>query len=106
MILLVSMTVSAQQTISDELNKFYITKVLQGQIDSTALAECEQEQVLLDAKFQAMEMQSNEWLKQLNENTDKANQYQKANNKLTKNVRTKNVLLAVLAAITTGLILR
>jgi hypothetical protein len=99
-------TDSSKVTIPTSLNKFYIAKTIQAGLDSASLADCEQEALMQEFKFQAMERQSDNFYNQLVVATDKVNEGNKVNFRLTKNVKTKNVLLLGLSIITTILIIK
>lgn len=100
------MTVSSQYIISNELNRFYITKTIQSHLDSMALVECEQQSVLYQSKFESMSKQSDNFYNQLVVTTDKLNESNKENLHLTKSVKTKNVLIVGLAILSTILIIK
>ena len=112
MILVGLTTVSAQDTdsskvvISNALNKFYIAKTIQAGLDSISLLDCEQEALMQEFKYQAMESQSDHFYNQLVVATDKVNEGNKVNLRLTNNIKTKNVLLLGLSIITTILIIK
>lgn len=71
-----------------------------------ALAECEQQSVLYQSKFEAMSQQSDNFYNQLVVTTDKLNESNKVNLHLTKSVKTKNVLIVGLAILSTILIIK
>jgi len=99
-------TDSSKVTIPTSLNKFYIAKTIQAGLDSISLLDCEQEALMQEFKFQAMERQSDNFYNQLVVATDKVNEGNKVNLRLTKSVKTKNVLLLGLSIITTILIIK
>jgi len=99
-------TDSSKVTIPTSLNKFYIAKTIQAGLDSISLLDCEQEALMQEFKYQAMESQSDHFYNQLVIATDKVNEGNKVNLRLTKNVKTKNVLLLGLSIITTILIIK
>ena len=99
-------TDSSKVTIPTSLNKFYIAKTIQAGLDSISLLDCEQEALMQEFKYQAMESQSDHFYNQLVIATDKVNEGNKVNLKLTKSVKTKNVLLLGLAIITGILIIK
>lgn len=103
-----SQIASAQSTVSMDtsLFKLFVVKAKQAYIDSIALEECEQKSILFDAKFEAMKMQSENFKMQLIANTDKLNQVNKDYYKLTKSVKTKNVLIVGLVILSTVLIIK
>ena len=108
-ILLGLTTVSAQDTdsskvvISNALNKFYIAKTIQAGLDSISLLDCEQEALMQEFKYQAMESQSDHFYNQLVVATDKVNEGNKVNLRLEKAVRKRNYLLSGLAAVIIGM---
>jgi len=108
-ILLGLTTVSAQDTdsskvvISNALNKFYIAKTIQAGLDSISLLDCEQEALMQEFKYQAMESQSDHFYNQLVVATDKVNEGNKVNLKLQKVVRKRNYIIGGLAAILIGM---
>lgn len=97
---------SSKVVISNALNKFYIAKTIQAGLDSISLLDCEQEALMQEFKYRAMEAQSDHFYNQLVVATDKVNEFSKDNLRLTKNVKTKNVLLLGLSIITTILIIK
>ena len=97
---------SSKVTIPTSLNKFYIAKTIQAGLDSISLLDCEQEALMQEFKYQAMQAQSDHFYNQLVVATDKVNEGNKVNLRLTKNVKTKNVLLLGLSIITTILIIK
>jgi len=99
-------TDSSKVTIPTSLNKFYIAKTIQAGLDSISLLDCEQEALMQEFKFQAMERQSDNFYNQLVIATDKVNEGNKVNLRLTNNIKTKNVLLLGLSIITTILIIK
>ena len=108
-ILFISMTAlcqstdSSKVTIAIELNKFYIAKTIQAGLDSISLLDCEQEALMQELKFQAMEAQSDHFYNQLVVATDKVNEGNKVNLRLEKAVRKRNYLLSGLAAVIIGM---
>ena len=103
---LCQVTDSSKVTIPTALNKFYIAKTIQAGLDSVSLLDCEQEALMQEFKYQAMEAQSDHFYNQLVVATDKVNEGNKVNLKLTNNVKTKNVLLLGLSIITGILIIK
>lgn len=99
-------TDSSKVTIPTSLNKFYIAKTIQAGLDSISLLDCEQEALMQEFKYQAMESQSDHFYNQLVVATDKVNEGNKVNLRLTKNVKTKNILLLGLSILTTILIIK
>jgi len=99
-------TDSSKVTIPTSLNKFYIAKTIQAGLDSISLLDCEQEALMQEFKYQAMESQSDHFYNQLVVATDKVNEGNKVNLRLTKSVKTKNVLLLGLSIITGILIIK
>ena len=99
-------TDSSKVTIPTSLNKFYIAKTIQAGLDSISLLDCEQEALMIEFKYQAMEAQSDHFYNQLVVATDKVNEGNKVNLRLTKNVKTKNILLLGLSILTTILIIK
>lgn len=97
---------SSKVTIPTSLNKLYIAKTIQAGLDSISLLDCEQEALMQELKYQAMEAQSDHFYNQLVVATDKVNEGNKVNLRLTKSVKTKNVLLLGLAIITGILIIK
>ena len=97
---------SSKVTIPTSLNKFYIAKTIQAGLDSISLLDCEQEALMQEFKYQAMQAQSDHFYNQLVVATDKVNEGNKVNLRLTNNVKTKNVLLLGLSIITTILIIK
>ena len=97
---------SSKVTIPTSLNKFYIAKTIQAGLDSISLLDCEQEALMQEFKYQAMEAQSDHFYNQLVVATDKVNEGNKVNLRLTKNVKTKNILLLGLSILTTILIIK
>ncbi len=103
---LCQVTDSSKVTIPTSLNKFYIAKTIQAGLDSISLLDCEQEALMQDFKYQAMQAQSDHFYNQLVIATDKVNEGNKVNLRLTKNVKTKNILLLGLSILTTILIIK
>jgi hypothetical protein len=99
-------TDSSKVTIPTSLNKFYIAKTIQAGLDSISLLDCEQGALMQEFKYQAMESQSDHFYNQLVVATDKVNEGNKVNLRLTKNVKTKNILLLGLSILTTILIIK
>jgi hypothetical protein len=99
-------TDSSKVTIPTSLNKFYIAKTIQAGLDSISLLDCEQEALMQEFKYQAMESQSDHFYNQLVVATDKVNEGNKVNLRLTNNIKTKNVLLLGLSILTTILIIK
>ena len=97
---------SSKVTIPTSLNKFYIAKTIQAGLDSISLLDCEQEALMQEFKYQAMEMQSESFKIQLIGNAEQLNKSLQRESKLTKNVKTKNVLLLGLSIITGILIIK
>ena len=97
---------SSKVSIPTSLNKFYIAKTIQAGLDSISLLDCEQEALMQEFKYQAMEAQSDHFYNQLVVATDKVNEGNKVNLRLTKNVKTKNILLLGLSILTTILIIK
>ena len=96
-------TDSSKVTIAIELNKFYIAKTIQAGLDSISLLDCEQEALMQELKYQAMEAQSDHFYNQLVVATDKVNEGNKVNLRLQKAVRKRNYLLGGLAAVIIGM---
>ena len=96
-------TDSSKVTIAIELNKFYIAKTIQAGLDSISLLDCEQEALMQEFKYQAMESQSDHFYNQLVVATDKVNEGNKVNLKLQKVVRKRNYIIGGLAAILIGM---
>ncbi len=94
---------SSKVTIPTSLNKFYIAKTIQAGLDSVSLLDCEQEALMQELKYQAMEAQSNHFYNQLVIATDKVNEGNKVNLRLEKAVRKRNYLLSGLAAVIIGM---
>ncbi len=94
---------SSKVTIAIELNKFYIAKTIQAGLDSVSLLDCEQEALMIEFKYQAMEAQSDHFYNQLVVATDKVNEGNKVNLRLEKAVRKRNYLLSGLAAVIIGM---
>lgn len=104
--LFISMTVSAQSIVLPvDLNKHYIVTAKQAYIDSIALHRCDSALDFQDKQLIALEMAYQNVGKQLIGNTDLLNKTLKDNLKLTKNGKTKNVVILVLASILTTIIL-
>jgi len=99
-------TDSSKVTIPTSLNKFYIAKTIQAGLDSISLLDCEQEALMQEFKYQTMEAQSDHFYNQLVVATDKVNEGNKVNLRLTNNIKTKNVLLLGLSIITGILIIK
>ena len=98
-------TDSSKVTIPTSLNKFYIAKTIQAGLDSISLLDCEQEALMQEFKYRAMEAQSDHFYNQLVVATDKVNEFSKDNLRLTKNVKTKNVIIGGLALFLIGLVI-
>ena len=96
-------TDSSKVTIPTSLNKFYIAKTIQAGLDSVSLLDCEQEALMIEFKYQAMESQSDHFYNQLVVATDKVNEGNKVNLKLQKVVRKRNYIIGGLAAILIGM---
>ena len=96
-------TDSSKVTIPTSLNKFYIAKTIQAGLDSISLLDCEQEALMQEFKYQAMESQSDHFYNQLVVATDKVNEGNKVNLKLQKVVRKRNYIIGGLAAILIGM---
>jgi len=96
-------TDSSKVTIPTSLNKFYIAKTIQAGLDSISLLDCEQEALMQEFKFRAMEAQSDHFYNQLVVMTDKVNEGNKVNLKLQKVVRKRNYIIGGLAAILIGM---
>ena len=96
-------TDSSKVTIAIELNKFYIAKTIQAGLDSISLLDCEQEALMQEFKYQAMESQSDHFYNQLVVATDKVNEFSKVNLRLQKAVRKRNYIIGGLAAILIGM---
>ena len=96
-------TDSSKVTIPTSLNKFYIAKTIQAGLDSISLLDCEQEALMQEFKYQAMERQSDNFYNQLVVATDKVNEGNKVNLKLQKVVRKRNYIIGGLAAILIGM---
>lgn len=96
---------SSKVVISNALNKFYIAKTIQAGLDSISLLDCEQEALMQEFKYQAMESQSDHFYNQLVIATDKVNEGNKVNLRLTKSVKTKNVIIGGLALFLIGLVI-
>lgn len=96
---------SSKVVISNALNKFYIAKTIQAGLDSISLLDCEQEALMQEFKYQAMEAQSDHFYNQLVIATDKVNEGNKVNLRLTKSVKTKNVIIGGLALFLIGLVI-
>ena len=94
---------SSKVTIPTSLNKFYIAKTIQAGLDSISLLDCEQEALMQEFKYQAMESQSDHFYNQLVVATDKVNEGNKVNLKLQKVVRKRNYIIGGLAAILIGM---
>ena len=96
---------STKVTIPTSLNKFYIAKTIQAGLDSISLLDCEQEALMQEFKYRAMEAQSDHFYNQLVIATDKVNEGNKVNLRLTKSVKTKNVIIGGLALFLIGLVI-
>ena len=96
-------TDSTKVTIPTSLNKFYIAKTIQAGLDSISLLDCEQEALMIEFKYQAMEAQSDHFYNQLVVATDKVNEGNKVNLRLQKAVRKRNYIIGGLAAILIGM---
>ena len=96
-------TDSSKVTIPTSLNKFYIAKTIQAGLDSISLLDCEQEALMQEFKYQAMESQSDHFYNQLVVATDKVNEGNKVNLKLQKVVRKRNYIIGGLAAVIIGM---
>lgn len=96
-------TDSTKVTIPTSLNKFYIAKTIQAGLDSISLLDCEQEALMQEFKYQAMESQSDHFYNQLVVATDKVNEGNKVNLRLQKVVRKRNYIIGGLAAILIGM---
>ena len=96
-------TDSSKVTIPTSLNKFYIAKTIQAGLDSISLLDCEQEALMQEFKYQAMESQSDHFYNQLVVATDKVNEGNKVNLRLQKVVRKRNYIIGGLAAILIGM---
>ena len=94
---------SSKVSIPTSLNKFYIAKTIQAGLDSISLLDCEQEALMQEFKYQAMEMQSDHFYNQLVIATDKVNEGNKVNLRLQKVVRKRNYIIGGLAAILIGM---
>ena len=107
--LLVSMTAlcqstdSSKVTIPTSLNKLYIAKTIQAGLDSISLLDCEQEALMQEFKYQAMQAQSDHFYNQLVVATDKVNEGNKVNLRLEKAVRKRNYIIGGLAAVLIGM---
>ena len=97
---------SSKVSIPTSLNKFYIAKTIQAGLDSISLLDCEQEALMSEFKYQAMEAQSDHFYNQLVDNTSKLNEAQLSNIRLSKTSKQKNYLIGGLLLLLTGIIIK